>query len=137
MIGDVVRVFNRAPFALQVTKDGKQTVLYPGENSITRDLVLYAKQQNPVPGSDNPHTLIYESFISYIANTARGEKQKDSLDPIPQDVIDVLPAERINRYLLPEERQKATPSAAPFFPKGRLGMEAPTEGVMDPGSFDK
>ena len=52
------------------------------------------------------------------------------------DVLALLPKERINRMLLPKERQGAETEKAGFFPRGRVGMEQPTEGVMDPGKFD-
>lgn len=135
MTGDVVTVFNRAPMALVVTKDGREYVLEPGPNHITRDLVLYAKQQHPMPGTEDPSTLAYESFISYVADPRKGEVQRDLLDPVPQAVWDVLPKERLNRALLPQDRQNGTSEPAPFFPRGRVGFEQPTDGITDPGKF--
>lgn len=134
MTGDIITVFNRAPYALVVMKDGRTVDLPPGKSQITRDLLLYARQQHPLPGSEDPNSLIYESFVSYVAGP--GEKQRDSLEPVSQDVIDMLPIERINRSLLPLDRQDGTTTKANFFPRGRVGVEAPSEGMLDPGKFE-
>lgn len=136
MTGPIVTVFNRTSRRLVVTKDGKETVLEPGINHITQDLVLYAKQQHPMPGTEDPNTLDYESLVSYVADRKKGEKQRDSLEEISDEILALLPKERINRMLLPLDRQNVeeTPNV---FPRGRLAVEAVTSGMIDPGSFDK
>lgn len=134
MIGPVVTVYNRAPFRLVVTKDGREHVLEPGINHITQDLVLYAKQQHPVPGSEDAGTLEYESFVSFVQPDPT--KQRDPLDDYDADIIKLLPKERVNRMTLPPARQNVVETAN-VHPKGRrVGIEAPSIGMEDPGKFD-
>lgn len=137
MTGDIITVFNRAPHTLIVMKDGREYQLPPGYSQITRDIFPFARQQHPLPGSEDPSTTLFESFVSYVANPRANETQRDSLDPVPQDVIDMLPKERINRMLLPPGRQNGTVAAHHAFPRGRVGVEHPSEGMLDPGKFSE
>lgn len=134
MIGPVCTVFNRAPFRLIVTKDGRETVLEPGMNHVTQDLVWFAKNQHPVPGSEDAGTLEYESFVSFVSPDPT--KQRDPLVPFDEDVLKLLPKERINRMTLAPERQNVQETAN-VHPKGRrIAVEAPSIGMEDPGKFD-
>ncbi len=127
--GKIVQVFNRTNRVLIVVKDGIETPLKPGYNHITQDLVLYAKQQHPIPGSEDAVTTEYESLVSFVQPDKKD--QVDSLDVISDDVLASLPKERINRMTLPADRQDGT-SVQAHFPRGRMAMENPTDGVMNP-----
>lgn len=50
-----VELFNRAPIDLTVTFDGQAKTLKPGLNSVPAVVVPYAKNQNPIMGSQDPY----------------------------------------------------------------------------------
>ena len=55
---ELVVIVNRAPEALTVQFDGQQITLPPGESSIPKMVVSFAKNQNPIMGThdaDNPN----------------------------------------------------------------------------------
>lgn len=131
--GPIIQVFNRTGRQLLATKDGRQYPIPPGYSHQTSDIVLYARNQNPVPGSEDPHTLAFESLISRVAGP--DEKQVDPLDEIPEDVLESLPKERLDRSKLGPDRQGAEEMATRHFPRGRVGAEAVTEGMIDAGRF--
>lgn len=126
-VGKIVQVFNRTSRVLIVVKDGIEHQLQPGLNSVTQDIVLYAKQQHPIPGSEDAQSLEYESLVSFV----NPKKQIDSLDPISDEVLKTLPKERINRMTLPPDRQDGE-SVQSNFPRGRMAIESPTEGMLSP-----
>lgn len=132
-IGEVVRIFNRTPHTLSVTKDGRQRRIPSGYSHMTSDLVFYARTQNPVPGTEDPNTLAFESLISRVM--PEGVPQVDPLDEVPDDILASLPKERIDRSRLAPDRQVAEEVHMAHFPRGRVGVENPTEGMSDPGKF--
>lgn len=50
-----VKVFNRAPVPLSVTFDGHQYTIQPGFDDLPDLTVNYAKNQNPIMGSQDPN----------------------------------------------------------------------------------
>ncbi len=52
---EMVRVFNVAPIALTARFDGQDTRLPPGESSLPKVALNYAKNQNPVMGTSDPN----------------------------------------------------------------------------------
>jgi len=50
-----VQLFNRAPVALTVQFDGQCKTLEPGPNTVPGIVVQYAKNQNPIMGSQDPY----------------------------------------------------------------------------------
>jgi hypothetical protein len=50
-----VTVYNRTPVKLYVTFDGQREPLMPGLNEIPEQTVMFAKNQNPVMGSQDPN----------------------------------------------------------------------------------
>lgn len=52
---DMAIVVNRAPIAISARFDGQDIVLPPGETSIPKVAVNYAKNQNPIMGSADPN----------------------------------------------------------------------------------
>lgn len=50
-----VKVFNRAPIALTVTFDGQSKDIPPGESFLPEVVIPYAKNQNPIMGTQDPH----------------------------------------------------------------------------------
>jgi hypothetical protein len=74
---DMATVINLSPVTLTVTFDGQATDIPPGEHSIPRVTVAYAKNQNPVPGSqdmENPTISGARYLIS--EKGKRGERQE-------------------------------------------------------------
>lgn len=135
MRGDNVRIWNRTPLLLNAKKDGRDYTIPPGESWLPEDVVSYARAQNPVPGSDDPSTLMFESFISRIFSD-REQPPNHPLDTIDEETYRIMQApgwERIDRSQLPADRQAATQVPQPMFPraKTRVGMEGPTEGMLD------
>jgi hypothetical protein len=50
-----VNVYNRAPVKLYVMFDGQREPLEPGENELPDLTVMFAKNQNPIMGSQDPN----------------------------------------------------------------------------------
>ena len=50
-----VQLFNRAPIDLEVTFDGQRKKLTPGPNMVPGIVVEYAKNQNPIMGTQDPY----------------------------------------------------------------------------------
>ena len=50
-----VELFNRAPIDLTVQFDGQCKTLIPGSNAVPRIVVDYAKNQNPIMGTQDPN----------------------------------------------------------------------------------
>lgn len=132
MVGNIVCIVNRTPHQLTYVKNGRQYSLEPGENWVNSDHIRFAKAQNPVPGSRDPQNLAFESLVGLKAG--KGEKQRDDLSPIDEATLAMLPHEVLNRSLLPHDRQNGE-EVRTAFPKGRVGMEAPSSGLLDPGKF--
>jgi len=132
MVGSIVCLVNRTPHVLSYVKDGREYDLQPGENWVNSDQVRFAKAQNAVRGSRNPMDLSFESLVGLKAG--KGEKQLDDLSPIDEDTLAMLPKEVLNRSLLPADRQNGEEVPA-MFPRGRVGVEAPSDGFRDPGKF--
>lgn len=133
MIGDNIEVVNRTPSTLEVIKDGRTYRVPPGRSWLRSDIVPYAKAQHPVMGTEDPTSPYFESLIGVVARP--GQPQRDPIDPMPQEVLDAMPKERIDRSLLDSDRQQNVQEIATTFPTRRVGMEAPTEGMVDPGKF--
>lgn len=127
--GEIVQIFNRTTRTLTCMKGGRQHTIPPGLSYVTFDVVMYARQQNPVPGSEDYQSLEYESLISLVA--AKGQKQKHPLDVVPDDVLDALGPERLNRASMQLDRQVGQ-TMTTAFPRGRVGVEDPTENMLDP-----
>lgn len=52
---DYIKVYNRAPITLTVTFDGQRENIPRGEGEIPRITVPFAKNQNPIMGSQDPN----------------------------------------------------------------------------------
>ena len=132
MVGNIICIVNRTQHELSYVKDGRQFTLEPGENWVNSDHVRFAKGQNPVLGSKDPQNLSFESLVGVKA--AKGEKQRDDISLIDDETLGMLPKEVLNRSLLPSDRRNGTEVSAAF-PRGRVGIEAPSSGLVDPGKF--
>lgn len=84
---DSVTLINRTPRVLSVRYDGEDISLKPGENpGFPTVAVPYAKKQNPLMGSKHP--INPTKYICLVGVKARdGEKQRDDVTPIPEDVL--------------------------------------------------
>jgi hypothetical protein len=129
MIGDNIEIMNRAPWPLTAMKDGRSYKIPVGKSWLRSDVVPYAKAQNPIMGSEDPNGPEFESLIGVVA--PKGTKQIDAIDPLPKEVIDALPKERINRSLLDPDRQAGVEERKTTFPTRRVSVEAPSEGMVD------
>ena len=52
---DLVTLVNRTPVNLTVTFDGQEKTLVPGDNAVPEIVVPFAKNQNPIMGSQEPN----------------------------------------------------------------------------------
>ena len=121
MIGRIVTVINRTSRLLKATKNGVDMSFPPGETHVTSDWVRYIKQQNPVPGTGNPFTLEFDSLFGV-------KGTRDDVSEIPDAVLNALPVERLDRSMLDAKLQHADTQTVRF-PRGRVGVQAPTEGM--------
>lgn len=72
-----VVLVNRAPVSIDVTFDGASKTLVPGENLVPAVVVPYAKNQNPIMGSQDPYNPQIEG-CRYLV----GVKGKDDCTPL-------------------------------------------------------
>lgn len=128
--GKIVCLVNRTSKKLQATKNGIVTVLQPGDNYVNADLIRFAKNQNPMRGSQDPNNPLVMEYLVGVKDTP------DNCEPITDEDLSFLPSERINRSLLAKDRRNATEEPQRF-PRGRVGMDQPTAGLVDPGSFNR
>ncbi len=128
MVGDIITVWNRSTRPLTFIKDGRSRTLPPGKSQITSDLFHYAREQNPIRGTEDTNNGSFESLVSYVHPDAA--LQKDPLDTLPAEVLDAMPHERINRNLLPMDRRNHADEVSMPFPKGRVSVEQPTPGMV-------
>lgn len=100
--GTIVCLVNRTKRVLHYMYDGYQYDLEPGENYIPDSHVYYARNQNPVMGTQSPWS---EDGCDYLVGikVKPGQKQRDNISPIEQSDA----RERLNRDELDEEAQKA------------------------------
>lgn len=123
MIGRIVTVINRTSRTLKATKDGVDMSFPPGETHVTADWVRFIKQQNPVPGTSNPFTLEFESLFGV-------KGSKDDCSEISDDILNALPVEKLDRSMLDQKFQH-TDTKAVRFPRGRVGVQAPSTGMSE------
>ncbi len=135
MVGSIIQIFNRAPFPLICTKGGRDYPIPMGLSHITSDLLRYAKNQNIVPGTEDPNTLITESLISVVAPPGVKQPDTEPLDAIPLEVLMAMPKERLDRNLLDLAAQAASTQHMSSFPTRRVGIEQPVNSMIDPGKF--
>lgn len=76
-----VVLFNRAPVNLTVTFDGQAKTLVPGENMVPGVVVPYAKNQNPIMGTQDPHNP-HISGCRYLVGVVG---TKDNCTPLTQE----------------------------------------------------
>ena len=78
---DMVQVFNRAPEPITVRFDGQQIQIPPGASSIPAVVVPYAKNQNPVMGTQdyNNPGLSGAKYLIGVMN------RKDNCAPLTAD----------------------------------------------------
>ncbi len=127
--GDIICLVNRTSRNLSVTKDGRQIVLKPGENHINSDLVRFAKRQNPVMGSQDPYNPAQCDYLVGVKGT------HDDIYPIPDEVLDALPRERIDRSLMPLKDRDVIERRTSGFPRGRAGVSLNPEPAPGGGGF--
>jgi hypothetical protein len=118
--GEIASCFNRTERTLEYMVDGRRYTLKPGLNTVMDFHIPYAMKQNVVPGSGDPNVPSrFESLVGIPGRT--------NCDPLP---------EGLDRSLLPRDRQNVVDKAMPSrdFPRGRTGIDSPTEGFTDPGA---
>lgn len=100
--GDTVTIINRAPWPINVRWDGKDVTLQPGETpGFPRLAVPYAKNQNPLMGSEDPED---PSRFEYLVGV-KGSK-RDNLKPLTKAEIEQheTSPQRLNRAAMQEMR---------------------------------
>ncbi len=76
-----VILINRAPVNLRVVFDGQSKILTPGENSVPVMVVEFAKNQNPVMGSQDPNNP-HISGGKYLVGVKGQEGLGDETEPL-------------------------------------------------------
>ena len=76
-----VELFNRAPIDLTVQFDGQCKTLTPGSNSVPKVVIDYAKNQNPIMGTQDPHNP-HISGCRYLVGVVG---TKDDCTPLTKD----------------------------------------------------
>ena len=77
VFAEQVVLVNRAPINLTVTFDGQTKTLTPGENIVPKVVVAYAKNQNPIMGTQDPYNPQIEG-CQYLV----GVKGQDNCTPL-------------------------------------------------------
>jgi hypothetical protein len=99
--GDTVTIINRVPWPLNVRWDGRDVVLQPGENAgFPKVAVMYAKNQNPIMGSEDVYDPSKAQFLVGVKGT------KDNCTTLTMDQIEQHQAapQRINRQQIADDR---------------------------------
>lgn len=130
MVGDNVWIINRTSQVLIATKDSKQFHIPPGRSMLRSDVIPFAKEQNPVPGTEDPFSLQVESLIAV-------EGTSDPTDEIPDDVLALIKnGERIDRSKLAKSLQTVQRDEMPL-PRQRVGGDAMTVAQVGPGAIPR
>lgn len=80
MVGDAIVLVNRTETPLQFVADGRHYVLQPGLNhGYVSGHAKFAMAQNPLFGSEDYHTLDYQSLVGVVGQT--------DCEPIPDEVL--------------------------------------------------
>lgn len=126
----IVEIYNRTDVPLIAIKNGQEYEIPPGRSHMRADVIPFAKNQNPVPGTDNGMTT--ESLIAVVADASKGEQQVDPMDDLPQAVIQMLAKERIDRSQLPLDRQQGLRHIEyAKLRRGNIALQEATEGMVD------
>ena len=105
----LVPVFNRAPVPLSIRFDGQEKTIEPGEVYIPDITVMYAKNQNPIMGSqdvNNPHV----SGARYLIVEKGEDGYGEPLTPLEWDFHLGCPS-RYNEQAAFEEKYANAPKA--------------------------
>lgn len=129
-LGEPAQVVNRTTKTLVYMVDGRRYTLKPGVNTVLDFHIPFAMEQNVLPGSGDP--LVPSRFDSLV-----GIPGKTDCSELPDEYLNLLPHERLDRSQLPKNRQTVVERQMPQrdFPTRRTGIEAPTTGMVDPGKF--
>lgn len=84
-----VCLINRTPVNLTVTFDGQEKTLKPGENMVPAIVVDYAKNQNPIMGSQDPNN----------PNVSGGRYLVGVKDAVPVEDVEPLTLEEWEAHL--------------------------------------
>ena len=104
-------IINRAPVNLTVTFDGQCKTITPGKNAIPRVSVPYAKNQNPIMGSQDPNNpnIVGAKYLIGVP----GEDLPQDCEPLTEEEwADHLDQpQRINAQAAFEEKYGGDPKA--------------------------
>lgn len=83
---EMVTVVNRAPIPLNVRFDGQETTIPPGPSQLPKVCINYAKNQNPIMGTQDPNNPSITGARYLIGIVApKGHLQKDPIDPLTKE----------------------------------------------------
>lgn len=125
----IVEICNRTTRHLVAIKDGQEYPIPPGRSHIRLDVLPYAQTQNPVPGTDDG--MEFESMIGVV--TKDPAPQRDPIDELPEEVLALLPKERLDRASLPPDRQDAQEITFRGVRPQEARMKDITDGIVSPG----
>jgi hypothetical protein len=87
VFAETVTLVNRAPIDLSVQFDGQSKTLTPGDNIVPQIVVSFAKNQNPIMGTQDP----YNPHISGCQFLVGVKGTRDPIEPLtPEEWADHL-----------------------------------------------
>jgi hypothetical protein len=82
IFAEQVELVNRAPVDISVQFDGQSKVLVPGVNIVPKIVVPYAKNQNPIMGTQDPYNPHISGCQYLVGVKVPSGKQKDPIEPL-------------------------------------------------------
>lgn len=115
-LGQVVTLINRTTHQLVCTFDGEQLTIEPGENpGFPAVAVPYAKEQNPIMGTQDPLRPSVRKYLVGVKPT-KGVDSNDDVSPIEQsdkvELLDRSLIRGIGRHATIQEGDPVTPMEA-------------------------
>ena len=116
--GNSICLVNRTDTPLSFVFDGRHYILEPGENwGYQEGHAAFALKQNPVMGSEDFNTTLFESLVGVKGNP------EYPCDALSDEVLlaHLESKERLNRKTTPRPMAKETRTLSPG-PRGRAGV---------------
>jgi hypothetical protein len=126
-LGQIATLVNRTSRVLMYIVDGRRYELQPGPNQVLDFHIRFAAEQNIIPGSGDP--LVPSRYETMV-----GVPGASDCSELPDEYLDALPHERLDRSLMDRKHQHVVERriSERDMPRRRVGMEQPTEGFTAP-----
>ena len=81
VFAETIELVNRAPVDLMIQFDGQTKILHPGINVVPKVVLSYAKNQNPIMGTQDPYNP-HASGAQYLVGV---KGTKDNIEPLTKE----------------------------------------------------